>query len=102
MILEVYVDYILLTRSDTTGIMETKEYLRRQFVTKDTSSWIEFAYDKDKMVLLQRKYVVDLLQEIGLLGCKPETTRVDQNPHFWDCSSKLLRMLDGTGNLLGS
>jgi len=34
-ILAVYVDDIMLTRSDSAGLMETKEYLRRYFVTKD-------------------------------------------------------------------
>ena len=34
-VLTVYVDDILLTGSDSAGIMETKMYLRRHFVTKD-------------------------------------------------------------------
>ena len=34
-ILAVYVDDILLTRSDFVGLVETNEYLRRHFVTKD-------------------------------------------------------------------
>ena len=34
-VLAVYVDDILLTGSDSTGIVETKMYLRRHFVTKD-------------------------------------------------------------------
>ena len=55
-ILAVYVDDILLTRSDTTGIIETKEHLRKHIVTKDMRRLryflgIEFAYGHDKMVL---------------------------------------------------
>jgi len=34
-VLVVYVDDILLTGSDSTGIVETKMYLKRHFVTKD-------------------------------------------------------------------
>jgi len=34
-ILAVYVDDILLTGSDSTDLAETKEYLKRYFVTKD-------------------------------------------------------------------
>ena len=35
--LAVYVDDILLTGSDSAGLVEMKEYLRRHFVTKDMS-----------------------------------------------------------------
>ena len=35
MILAVYVDDILLTRSDFATLVKTKEYLKRYFVTKD-------------------------------------------------------------------
>ena len=71
--------------------MKTKEYLQRHLVTKDMGKSkifprIEFTYGKDKMALSQRMYVLDLLQETGLLGCRPETTLVDQNLDFWDYS----------------
>ncbi|XP_039135774.1 uncharacterized mitochondrial protein AtMg00810-like [Dioscorea cayenensis subsp. rotundata] len=36
---------------------------------------IEFAYARGKMTLSQQKYVLDLLEETGLLGCKLEITR---------------------------
>ena len=67
-ILAVYVDDILLTRSDITGIMETKEYPKKQFVTKDMGRSIyflriEFTHGKEMMALSQRKYALDLLQE---------------------------------------
>ena len=38
---------------------------------------IEFAYVKDRMILFQRKYVLDLFQETGLMGCKSESTSID-------------------------
>ena len=34
-VLVMYVDDILLTGSDPGGLLETKEYLKRHFVTKD-------------------------------------------------------------------
>jgi len=34
-ILTVYVDDILLTGSDSTGLLKTKQYLKHHFVTKD-------------------------------------------------------------------
>ena len=69
-ILVVYVDNILLTGSDIIGIAETKIYLGSHFITKDMERpryflRIEFAYQKNKLVLYQRKYALDLLQEAG-------------------------------------
>ena len=57
------------------------------FVTKDVGKPkyfldIEFAYTKDMMALSQRKYVLDLLQETGLIRCKPESTPIDQSLDF--------------------
>ena len=37
------------------------------------------AYSKDGISLSQHKYTLDLLQEIGQLGCKPTTTPLDVN-----------------------
>ena len=87
MFLAVYVDDILLIGSDTTRIAETKKYLFTYFVTKDMGKFkyflgIEFAYNKDKIALSHRKYVLDLLHETGLLGCKLESTSIEQNPPF--------------------
>ena len=45
---------------------------------------------KNNLVLSQRKYALDLLQEAGLLGCKPESTPVIPNPDFWDGSSEIM------------
>ena len=87
MILTVYVDDILVTDSDVTGIQMTKDHLQKYFVTKDMDRpkyffGIRFAYTRDRMALSQRKYALDLLQETGLLECKPETTPFDQNLDF--------------------
>ena len=91
-ILTVYVDDILVTDNDVKGIVE---HLHTYFVTKDMGKpryflGIEFAYANGRMALSQRKYVLDLLQETGLLGCKPESTLIEQTPAFWDTSSDLL------------
>ena len=87
MILTVYVDDILLTDSNITDIQRTKDHLQKHFVTKDISRPnyfldIEFSYTRDRITLSQRKYALDLLQKIGLLGCKPETTPFDQSLDF--------------------
>ena len=105
-ILAVYVDDILLTVSDSTSIAETKKYLRTHFVTKDMSNpkyflGFEFAYSKGRMFLSQRKYILDLLQETGLLGCKSESMPIEPSPPFWDSSLELLKDPEQYKRLIG-
>jgi len=69
----VYIDDILLTKSDSAGIIETKMYLKRHFVTKDIGHskyflGIEVAHQKYSVLLSQRKYALDLLRETGVFG----------------------------------
>jgi len=57
-VLTVYVDDILLAGSDSTGIVETKMYLKRHFVTKDMGCLkyflsIEVTHQKHSVLLSQ-------------------------------------------------
>ena len=86
-LLVVYVDDIILTGSDAVGIRETKSYLQQHFTTKDMERpkhflGIESTYVKGKIVLSQRKYALDLLQETSLTGCKPKSIPlIRHQPH---------------------
>ncbi|XP_023732193.1 uncharacterized mitochondrial protein AtMg00810-like [Lactuca sativa] len=40
---------------------------------------MEVARSKEGIVISQRKYILDLLKDIGLLGCKPAETPMDPN-----------------------
>ena len=78
-VLEIYVDDILLTGNDEAAIFVTKAYLQTHFVICDLKTpryflGIEFAYQSRNLALSQRKYALDLLQETRLLGCKPLIT----------------------------
>ena len=82
-ILVVYVNDILLISNDTTRIMETKEHLKKYFITKDIRRLIyflgiKFTHGKDRMTLSQKKYALDLFQE---------TRPVDQSSDFWTTSN---------------
>ena len=42
------------------------------------------------MSICQRKYVLDLLEETGTLGCKPASSPMEQNVDWWDNATALL------------
>ena len=71
-----YVDDIVITGSDQEGISKLKEYLFSRFQTKDLGKLkyflgIEVAQSHSGIVISQRKYVLDILEETGLLDCRP-------------------------------
>ena len=81
-ILVVYVDDILLTSSDDTGIRATKIYLQEYLNICDFGSpryfvVIEFVHQDMKLALTQLKYALNMLQEMGLLGCKWRTSPME-------------------------
>ena len=84
-ILIVYVDdIIILTRSDEAKIARLKKCLAAEFETKDLGTLqyflgMEIAKSKKGVVVTQRKYVVDLLEETTMSGCRPSDTLMDPN-----------------------
>ncbi|RVW51632.1 Retrovirus-related Pol polyprotein from transposon RE1 [Vitis vinifera] len=80
----VYVDDIVITGSDQNGIQKLKQHLFTHFQTKDLGKLkyflgIEIAQSSSGVVLSQRKYALDILEETGMLGCKPVDTPMDPN-----------------------
>ena len=74
----VYVDDIIITGDDVIGIQNLKAFLQQQFNTKDLEHLryflgIEVAKSRHGTVISQRKYVLDLLSETGLLDANPLT-----------------------------
>ena len=69
-------DNIIITGSDQDGIRKLKQHLFNKFQTKYLGKLkyflgIEIAQFKSGMVVSQRKYILDILEETGILGCKP-------------------------------
>ncbi|RVW95818.1 Retrovirus-related Pol polyprotein from transposon RE2 [Vitis vinifera] len=68
--LVVYVDDIVITGSDQNGIQKLKQHLFTHFQTKDLGKLkyflgIEIAQSSSGVVLSQRKYALDILEETG-------------------------------------
>ncbi|GJY05032.1 ribonuclease H-like domain-containing protein, partial [Tanacetum coccineum] len=75
----VYVDDIIITGNSISEIEKFKVFLKSKFMIKDLGKLKYFlgveVVDTDKGICLnQRKYVLDLLSEYGMLACKPAKT----------------------------
>ena len=75
-ILAVYVDDMIITGDDSLEISRLKKNLSNEFEVKDLGQLryflgIEIARSPRGIVLSQRKYVLDLLDETGMLECRP-------------------------------
>ena len=80
----VYVDDIVITCSDQDGIRKLKQHLFSHFQIKDLRKLkyflgIEITQFKSGVVMSQRKYVLDILEETSMLDCKPVNTSMDPN-----------------------
>ena len=61
-----------------------KQNLAKEFEIKDLGQLkyfrrIEVATSKKGIVVSQRKYILDLLKETGMSGCKPSDTPIEAN-----------------------
>jgi len=80
----IYVDDIIVTGNDEEGISELQRYLASEFEIKDLGGLkyflgIEVYRSKLGIFLSQRKYVLALLAETGMLDCKLVDTPIVQS-----------------------
>ena len=83
-LLVVYVDDIVITRSGSKGILSLKSFLHSQFHTKDLEMLkyflgVKVMRSKQGILLSQRKYVLDMFSETRKLGAKPCSTPMAPN-----------------------
>jgi Reverse transcriptase (RNA-dependent DNA polymerase) len=80
----IYVDDMVITGDDMIEIRDLEERLSREFEMKNLGGLkyflgIEVTQSRDEIILSQRKYILDLLAEVGMLDCKPADTPAVQN-----------------------
>ncbi|PRQ44810.1 putative RNA-directed DNA polymerase [Rosa chinensis] len=80
----IYVDDMIITGDNSEEVERLKDLLASEFEMKDLGSLkyflgIEVARGSSGIFLCQRKYVLDLLTETGMLGCRPADTPIEQN-----------------------
>ena len=83
-ILIVYVDDIIMTGNNNEGIQNLKLVLAREIEIKDLDPLRYFfgmkvARSSKGIVVTQRKYMIDLLKEVGMLGNKPANVSTNVN-----------------------
>ena len=80
----IYVDDMIITGDDKEEICTLKEQLSGEFEMKDLAQLkyflgIELLRSKGGIFISQRKYILDLLAEIGMVNCKPAETPIIAN-----------------------
>jgi hypothetical protein len=98
-ILAVYVDDIIITGDDQEEIKRLKECLSKEFEVKDLGNLkyflgIEVARSEKGISLCQRKYTLDLLSDMGMMGCRAAPTPIEQNHQVTAQSGELVNKED--------
>ena len=105
--LVVYVDDIVITGNDQDGITNLKQHLFKHFQTKDLGKLkyflgIEVAQSSSGIAISQRKYALDILEEAGMMGCRPIDTPMDPNVKLVPGQGSHLVILKGIDGSLES
>ncbi|CAM8928769.1 unnamed protein product [Rhodiola kirilowii] len=95
LILLVHVDDVVIIGTCSKMIEEVKKFIHDAFKIKDLRLLkfflgIEVARSYSGVFINQRKYVLDLLNDAGLLGCKPSTIPMDTKHKLSLSTSELL------------
>jgi hypothetical protein len=80
----VYVDDIVLAGNDSKALSSFTHLLNQKFKLKDLGDLkfflgLEIARNSSGISLCQRKYALDILEDFGLLACKPSKLPMDPN-----------------------
>ncbi|KAH9654338.1 hypothetical protein KPL70_027715 [Citrus sinensis] len=87
---------MIITGNDPPAITTLKKFLDEHFIIKDLGKLkyflgIEVARSKKGICISQRKYVLDILDDIGLLGAAPASFPMEKNLKLTPSSGDLLK-----------
>ena len=88
-----YMDDMIITGDDLSGIQEFKDFLSQQFEMKDFGYLsyflgLEITYSTDGLYITQVKYAFELLSRVGLTDSKTIDTSVELNAHLTPSGGK--------------
>lgn len=91
----IYVDDILIARNQSSLVQQLKDHLGKHFHFKDFGPpkyflGLKINKTDTRIFICQRKYILDLLQDTSLTGCKPCSTPMDSTTHLHACEEGLL------------
>ncbi|WKA13215.1 hypothetical protein VitviT2T_030542 [Vitis vinifera] len=106
-LLLLYVDDMIITGNDLSGIQELKDFLSQQFEMKDLGHLsyflgLEITHSTDGLYITQAKYASDLLSQAGLTDSKNVDTPVELNAHLTSSGGKPLSNPSLYRRLVGS
>ena len=106
-LLLLYVDDMIITGDDLSGIQELKDFLSQQFKMKDLGHFnyflgLEITYSTDGLYITQSKYASDLLSRARLTNSKIVNTPVELNAHLTPSGGKPLSNPSLHRQLVGS
>ncbi|XP_022143670.1 protein GIGANTEA-like isoform X2 [Momordica charantia] len=99
-------DDIILTGDDEAGLTDLKKNLASEFQIKDLGTLkcfleMEFARSKKGIFVNQRKYVLDLLEETGLFGCRIAETPIGPNLKLQAANAEEIKDMEQYQRLVG-
>lgn len=102
----IYVDDLVISGNDANAIQKFKSYLGKCFHMKDLGPLkyflgIEVARSADGIFLNQRKYALDVIADVGLLGAKPVAFPVEQNHKLALAKGPLIKDVEQYRRLIG-